>query len=543
MKYRSTRGGVAELSFVDAVLSGLADDGGLLTPDSIPMVEQEVQKVWKTFNYHDLCFSIMRLFIDKKEVSDDHLKQLIQTAYSQFRHSEITPVNKLKDFWMLELFHGPTYAFKDVALQFLGCLFDYLLQQRNEKMLVVGATSGDTGSAAIAALSGKNNTSCAILFPTGRTSEIQRLQMTTCPYSNVNCLSVEGTFDDCQSIVKDLFQSDLKKSMHLGAVNSINWARILAQIVYYWYASFRILEKESGKSLVDFVVPTGNFGNILAGYYARQMGAPIGNLVIASNSNDILTRFRETGCYELKPVVATMSPSMDIQVSSNFERFLYHVSSKDHRAIKASFSNLNASSFRVGDTMLTGVQRTFFAYSCTETETKKGIRQAYDESGVVLDPHTSVAFICAKKYHAERQGDTETQPRVQKAAHNPCCVVATAHFGKFADEVTKILGTPATVDKMPADLLDLRGRRQYSTPVSASTFAVSRLLKQMYHPEMVSWKDKWLFLLEVFQKRGPLGLLKLVWNHFGKKGLRFSVIVFLHVLMVYALRLFRNSRK
>ncbi len=319
MKYISTRGKIEPVGFKDAVMMGLATDGGLLLPERIPFIEKSVIDSWKGLSYRDLAFEVISLFAD--DIPQDDLKKLVSRSYSTFDHTEITPTTRKDGVYILELFHGPTLAFKDVALQFLGNLFEYLLKERHQKMNIVGATSGDTGSAAIYGVRGKENIAIFILHPHGKTSPVQALQMTTVLDDNVHNIAVRGTFDDCQNMVKSLF-SDLafKEKYSLGAVNSINWARVLAQVVYYFYSYFRISE-QTGREVI-FSVPTGNFGDIFAGYVAKRMGLPINKLLLATNENNILTRFINNGDYSLGTVVPTVSPSMDIQVASNFERYL-----------------------------------------------------------------------------------------------------------------------------------------------------------------------------------------------------------------------------
>ncbi|TQS32888.1 hypothetical protein Golomagni_06783, partial [Golovinomyces magnicellulatus] len=376
-RYLSTRGEDAGFSFEEAVLKGLASDGGLFIPEQIP--EAKNWESWKDLSFVDLAYEVLSLYISSSEIPAADLKDIIRRSYSTFRSPDTTPLVHLQDnHYLLELFHGPTFAFKDVALQFLGNLFEYFLVRKNEgktgkdrhHLTVIGATSGDTGSAAIYGLRGKKDVSVFIMFPTGRVSPIQELQMTTVPDKNVHNLSVGGTFDDCQDILKVLFaDKDINSTLNLGAVNSINWARILAQIVYYFsaYFSFRkqlgLKDSEPTPADLEFVVPTGNFGDILAGYYAKRMGLPVSRLVVATNENDILQRFWATGRYEKSSapaptasassaqtepaqgssdgaqqggVRATLSPAMDILVSSNFERLLWYIAYESQADANAS---------------------------------------------------------------------------------------------------------------------------------------------------------------------------------------------------------------
>lgn len=351
MLYSSTRGGDEDLNltFLQAIMRGLALDGGLFVPNQIPTISSTTLNEWsKCTEYYEIAYRVMRLYISPAEIPDKDLLQMVKDVYGpgNFRSSKVTPttclkgaMNNNKDLYLLELFHGPTFAFKDVALQFLGKLFSYNLSKTDSKMTVLAATSGDTGSSAIHGLRGQTGVDCFVMFPKGGPSQIQQRQMTTVQDSNVHCIAVNGDFDDCQKIVKDLFnERDFRDEVQLGAVNSINWARILAQITYYFWSYFEVqrqhASKDNGSSGVvegiNFVVPTGNFGDILAGYYAARMGCPTAKLVVATNQNDILDRFFKTGTYHYTGgSVCTPAPSMDISVSSNFERFLYHCAGDD----------------------------------------------------------------------------------------------------------------------------------------------------------------------------------------------------------------------
>ncbi|MBE0597941.1 MAG: threonine synthase, partial [Desulfuromonadales bacterium] len=323
MRYQSTRGKVRDLSFKDAVMMGLADDGGLLLPESIPSLTPGDVEALGQLAYPELAFQILSLFAGDIPATD--LKELVDRSYASFTHPEITPVVHHDGVYVLELFHGPTLAFKDVALQLLGNLFEYLLKERGQRMNIIGATSGDTGSAAIYGVRGKENINIFILHPHRRVSAVQELQMTTVTDPNVFNLAIRGTFDDGQRIVKEIFGDLEFKAAHaLGAVNSINWARVLAQVVYYFYAWGRV-RRATGCSSIHFSIPTGNFGDIFAGWIAKRMGLPIRRLILATNENNILARFVRDGDYSLSQVVETLSPSMDIQVASNFERYLFYL--------------------------------------------------------------------------------------------------------------------------------------------------------------------------------------------------------------------------
>eukprot|EP00921_Rhytidocystis_pertsovi_P015609 GHVQ01024815.1.p1 GENE.GHVQ01024815.1~~GHVQ01024815.1.p1 ORF type:complete len:532 (-),score=58.22 GHVQ01024815.1:689-2284(-) len=502
MKYRSTRGGTIGgakfVGFSDAVLTGLAEDGGLLIPIAIPRVLPETISKWKHLDFCELCYELMKLFIDSDDIPGDDLREIIEQSFVRFRHKEKTPVSRLGDFYLLELFHGPTYAFKDVALQFLGVLFDYILRKRKQRMVVLGATSGDTGSAAISGMQGRPNIDCVILFPKGRTSRIQELQMVTCDEPNVYCVAVDGTFDDCQNLVKECFTSPLKQELNLGAVNSINWARILAQMVYYWYAAFRVLAQEPQSSLVNFSVPTGNFGNILAGYYAQCMGAPIGRLIIASNSNDILVKFRNTGEYHLSAVTPTMSPSMDIQVSSNFERFLHDVMGGNSKLVSEKFAALQkCGGFTVGEDVCNRTQQVFPAFKATEGETVDAIRLVHDSYGTVLDPHTAVGFVCAKKFQEQNRvttGDKKSDGSGEETggeSQNPMVCVSTAHFGKFYESVEPYVNARTLSEQTPEDLMLLDQLPQRCDSMKSSQQALQYFLRRKFHPTAVDKVINW----------------------------------------------------
>ncbi|MBF0322846.1 MAG: threonine synthase, partial [Magnetococcales bacterium] len=340
MRYISTRGGVQPVDFAQAVMMGLATDGGLLLPERIPEIPIATWQRWATLSFQELALEVMAPFVGDAIPAAD-LRDLVQRSYATFTHPEITPVVQVGSRYILELFHGPTLAFKDVALQFLGNLFATLLARQGGRLNILGATSGDTGSAAIHGVRGKERIHIFILHPHGRVSPVQERQMTTVLDANVHNIAVQGDFDDGQRIVKALFNDlDFKNTYQLGAVNSINWARILAQVVYYVYAWGRVTEGDTGHA-VTFSVPTGNFGDIFAGFVARRMGLPIHRLLLATNRNDILTRFVATGVYETGQVAPTVSPSMDIQVSSNFERYLYYLFDANAKRVRDCMEQLS----------------------------------------------------------------------------------------------------------------------------------------------------------------------------------------------------------
>lgn len=501
-------------SFEDVVLKGLASDGGLFHPETIPNVTDTFLS-WKDLSFSQLAFQVVRPYMSTSEISDADLKSIVDRSYSVFRHPDTVPLISLdtsNDLHLLELFHGPTFAFKDVALQFLSNLFEFFLIRRNKSLLpgqprhhltVIGATSGDTGSAAIYGLRGKKDVSIFIMFPDGKVSPVQEAQMTTVLDANVHNLSIKGTFDDCQDTVKALFaDAEMNQTHHLAAVNSINWARILAQITYYFYAYFQLLKDNPslpGNESVQFVVPTGNFGDILAGFYAKRMGLPISKLVIATNENDILHRFWQTGSYSKQPappseaqgggfaqdgvkaheegVKETMSPAMDILVSSNFERLLWELSFQYERAVDAAtstvrpdsapssaaeaageppaqragrrvdswFSHLKQTgSFAVDEPEIMAAARLLFTtHRVSDAETRDTIQACYrgeivERKGYVLDPHSAVGVAASLRQIQQQQhqrqnkrdeGDSELRRRTHTIA------LATAHPAKFAKAV------------------------------------------------------------------------------------------------------------
>lgn len=440
MRYISTRGGIAPVRFKDAVMMGLADDGGLLLPESIPAFSTEELESWRSLSYPQLAFNVISRFVDDIPPADLH--GLIERSYATFSHPEVTPVVKKDGVYILELFHGVTLAFKDVALQFLGNLFEYILHERNERLTIVGATSGDTGSAAIHGVRGKAGISIFILHPHGKTSPVQALQMTSVLDENVHNIAAEGTFDDCQDIVKALM-GDLpfKQKYSLGAVNSINWARVLAQVVYYIYAWLRVAEE--GQKVV-FSVPTGNFGDIFAGYMAQQMGLPIEKLLLATNENNILTRFINQGDYSVGSVVQTLSPSMDIQVASNFERYLYYLFNQDATRVSAAFVQLKTEGkISFSDEELQQVRQDFSSASVGREQTLETIRRFKQETGYLLDPHTAVGV------RAAQQLVTGTTPVV---------CLATAHPAKFGEAVVEATGEAVPVPPAIAHLEGLPTR-------------------------------------------------------------------------------------
>lgn len=443
MQYISTRGGITAVPFTETVKMGLATDGGLLLPRTIPRIDRATFESWQGLSYQDLAFEVMTRFIDDIPVSD--LKALIKRSYEPFDHPDIAPLVHLDGLHILELFHGPTLAFKDIALQFLGNLFEYLLRRDDSFMNIIGATSGDTGSAAIYGVRGKERLNIFILHPHGRVSPIQERQMTSVTDANVFNIAIQGTFDDGQSIVKDIFGDvAFKERYHLGAINSINWARILAQVVYYVASCLHITSHENDRA-TTFAVPTGNFGDIFAGYIAKKMlpEGCISKLILATNANDILARMINQGDYSLGPVIATSSPSMDIQAASNFERYLYYLLDSSPQHVVAAMARFREQgSLRLED-CLGHIRRDFVAVSVTEEEVLQTITEYHRNHGYILDPHTAVGVRAAMQ---------------QRAQGIPTVCLATAHPAKFAATVEQAIGRPLDLPASLAALLDLPTR-------------------------------------------------------------------------------------
>jgi threonine synthase len=454
MRYVSTRGSAPELGFAEVLLAGLATDGGLYMPTSWPTLPVSSGK-----GYAALASAVMRPYLND-EIDDAAFSQMCRDAYSTFRHPETVPLVEIgPNEWLMELFHGPTLAFKDVALQLVGRLFDHVLTQRNERVMIVGATSGDTGSAAIDGVKSCKNVDIVILYPAGRVSDVQRRQMTTVVAPNVHTLAIDGTFDDCQDLVKAMF-NDLafREELNLSAVNSINWARIMAQIVYYVSAIETL-----GNQPVSFSVPTGNFGNALAGFIAREMGAPVEKLIIGSNTNDILTRFFDTQNMQTNGVVATLSPSMDIQVSSNFERLLFEMNDRDGLATARQMSAFRSSGeLRVeAEQYRRWATPVFRAARCDDAETLATMADVYRQSGLLIDPHTAVGLSAARQ-----QGPSEV----------PVVTLATAHPAKFPDAVERATGVHP---ELPEHLADLLERPEHSTSMGNDLAAVQSFVRSV----------------------------------------------------------------
>ena len=455
MRYSSTRGQVKNLMFEDAVMMGLADDGGLLVPNELPFVESNLDK-WRLLSFTELSLEIMLLFTSGR-IPREELMSMVKQSYASFRHPEITPVKSVGKLHILELFHGPTFAFKDVALQFLGNLFAFFLKKRNHPLRILGATSGDTGSAAIHGLRGKQGVDVFMLYPKGRVSAIQERQMTTVLDSNIHNIAVEGSFDDAQGIVKAIFNDrKFKQTFHLGSVNSINWARILAQIVYYFYAWFRVTNDI--RERVSFVVPTGNFGNVLAGYYAKLMGLPIDKLIVGTNENDILHRFFSRGEYHSKEVKETLSPSMDIQISSNFERYLYDLTGNSSKQLQLWMDEFEQSGeLTVESNLQKKAQQDFASARVDDEEILSIIRKFHQDHKYLLDPHSAVGVCTTEKIEIR----------------TPVICLACAHPAKFSMAIRKALGTEP---KLPEELASLHNLKTRGKTVSADTEAVKKVM-------------------------------------------------------------------
>ena len=425
MKYISTRGRMPEIEFKETVFEGLAPDGGLIIPSKIPVLSEKEIEELSSLDYRELALRVFKYFIS--DISEDELREIINKAYTSFRVKEITPVIKAGDIYILELFHGPTWAFKDVALQFLGVLFEKLLLETGRKINILGATSGDTGSAAIYGVKGKKNIAIFILHPYKRVSEVQALMMTTVPDNNVFNLAIQGTFDDCQAIVKTIFMDlEFKRKYRLTAINSINWARVMAQMVYYFWAYFRVREQEK-KEKVRISVPTGNFGDIFAGYLVKRMlgDERIERLILATNENDILYRFVNFGDYSVTTVKPTISPSMDIQIASNFERYLYYFYNEDAEKTREAMEKFaKEKKLEFSQEEIKRVQQDFLSEKATEEEILETIREFYKETGYILDPHTAVGVRAGLKFKE----------------NYPLICLATAHPAKFPATVNKALG-------------------------------------------------------------------------------------------------------
>ena len=460
MLYVSTRGAAPSRDFEHVLLSGLAQDGGLYVPKIWPKFTHDDLETFRDLSYSDLAFRIIKPFVGQT-IQDTNLKAILSEVYSSFSHPEVAPLKNLApNLYLLELFHGPTLAFKDFALQVLGRLFDYFLSKRGERVTVIGATSGDTGSAAIEACRGRDAIDIFILHPKGRVSDIQRRQMTTVTDSNVFNIGIEGTFDDCQDLVKSMFcDQKFCKEQNLSAVNSINWARIMAQIVYYFFAALKL---GSPKRSVSFSVPTGNFGNICAGYVALKMGLPIRRLILGTNSNDILVRFFETGEMITQPVVSTLSPAMDIQISSNFERVLFDLSGGDGSSVKSVMEDFrHQGKMRPKIEIFEKACSLFYASRLDDQGIKNQIEKIYQNNNLIIDPHTATGIHAAEGF--------------MRKDNTPLVALGTAHPSKFPEAVEEAIGVKPS---LPAKLSSLMERHEQVTYLPSNLSRVKKYIRQ-----------------------------------------------------------------
>ncbi len=429
MNYVSTRNKSKTFKFKDVFLKGLADDGGLFVPEDDFNFDSEKLNSLKDLDYNELAKEIISPFVDDF-INDDDLSKIIKKSYSSFRKKNVIDLLKVEDRFILELFHGPTLAFKDVAMQLLGNFYEYYLENNNEKINIVVATSGDTGAAAIEAIKGKKNLNIFVLHPHNRISSVQRKIMTTVEDNNVFNIAINGNFDDCQNLVKSMFEDkNFSKSINMSGVNSINWARIIAQSVYYFYSYFLIEDKTKP---INFSVPTGNFGDVFAGYLAKKMGLPINKLLVATNQNDILHRAISKGKYVSEKVFETLSPSMDIQVASNFERLIYDLNDKDANLTSEIMKTIKKDkSYIINEITLQKINSDFLSASLSEDEIIKTISDVYKKNKLILDPHTAIGFAAFD--------------RVSLEGNN--IVLATAHPSKFPDAINKALDMSAELPK------------------------------------------------------------------------------------------------
>jgi len=452
MKYISTRNNSKEFNFSDVFIKGLADDGGLYVPKSLKKYSKEELLKLKNLNYNQLSTEIISQF-SADFIPREELSSLIEKSYSTFREKDVVKISNLGEIKLLELFHGPTLAFKDIAMQFIGNLYEYYLNKNNKKINIVVATSGDTGAAAIDAIKGKSNLNIFVLHPNNRISSVQRKLMTTVEEKNVFNIAIDGNFDDCQNIVKQMF-SDLEfsKSINMSGVNSINWARIIAQAVYYFYSYFKL-----GKENISFSVPTGNFGDVFAGYLAKKMGLPIDKLIVATNENDILHRAISKGDYVSKEVKETLSPSMDIQLASNFERLIYYVNNSDSEKTAEIMKKIKQNSYQIEKSNLDIIQKDFLSESCNKQETLDIIKKNHEENNIILDPHTAVGVGAAKKL-----------------SFNDCVVLSTAHPCKFPDATNNAINKH---EKLPEELQHVLDKKENFQVLKNSTEDVKNFVK------------------------------------------------------------------
>ncbi|GKY93967.1 hypothetical protein MPSEU_000363600 [Mayamaea pseudoterrestris] len=448
--YSSTRGGETNLDFRSVVMQGLASDRGLFVPDTMPQVSLDELQAWRSLGFDELAVQVIRKFVGDDQVPLPTLRDIVRRSCAAFRTKEVTPLVSVGGHQVLELFHGPTFAFKDVALQMLGNFFEYFLATGSNggRLAVLGATSGDTGSAAIAGLRGKKGIDCIILFPNGRVSAIQERQMTTIPDANIHCVAIDGTFDDCQDLVKASFDTPVfRNKVHLGAVNSINWCRVLAQTTYYFWSYLRVTDNGDAASndKVSFSVPTGNFGDVLAGYYAKQMGLPVNKLIVATNENDILHRFFTKGEYHRYDIAHTISPSMDICVSSNFERYLYALAGNDASRLAEWMIDFERTKrLTIAGDLLEQAQSDFVSARADTDATLAVIKDYYETYDYLLCPHSAVGVSAIHQLNMVQA--------------NVVCL-ATAHEAKFPAATSRVVVDLPEPPRELAVLSELRTRR------------------------------------------------------------------------------------
>ena len=460
MKYISTRGGCPPQNFEQVLLSGLAPDGGLFIPQTLPTFSAEQIETMKSLQYADLALEVVTPFVDG-EIPTSQLKKVIDESYAAFKHPEVAPLTRLSEHeYLLELYHGPTLAFKDFALQVLGRLLDHVLRKNDQRVVILGATSGDTGSAALEGCRHSERVEMYILHPYQRVSAVQRKQMTTVPGDNVFNLAIEGNFDDCQRIVKAAFanQAFLPSNKSLVAVNSINWVRILMQIVYYFYAALKL---GAPNKKVSFSVPTGNFGDIYAGYLARRMGLPIDRLIVATNKNDILHRFISRNEYSTTELSKTFSPSMDILVSSNFERYLYDLLGKDSPALCKFMDRFGKETLSVSAEQWVQMKSCFDSSSVDDATTCKLINELFTKNSILVDPHTAVGVKSGRD--------------CSENTTSPIVTLATAHPAKFSDAISAAgLKEP----NLPEHLGDLFDREERYSVLPNSLSSVTEFIQK-----------------------------------------------------------------
>ena len=427
MNYISTRNNRKKVSFEHVFLKGLSEEGGLFIPDKLKKFDHRELKELENLNYKNLAFNIIKFFTEDF-IKETDLKNLIDKSYSSFREKNVIKLNKIEQNYILELYHGPTLAFKDIAMQLIGNFYEYYLKKNNKRINIIVATSGDTGAAAIDAIGGKKNINIFVLHPNNKISSVQRKLMTTTEYKNVFNLAINGNFDDCQNLVKSMFSDNsFAKSINMSGVNSINWARIIAQTVYYFYSYFQI-----SKENISYSVPTGNFGDVYAGYIAKQMGLPIGKLIVATNQNDILHRAILNGDYKSNKVQETISPSMDIQVASNFERLLYDLYGKNSEKVSSIMTSIKDNSFRINQDILKILRHNFISESLDEIEILNTIKDFYKKHNIIIDPHTAIGVGAVEKLNLSN-----------------VVILATAHPCKFPIAIEKAISKK---EKLPDSL-------------------------------------------------------------------------------------------